>query len=149
MSVPSYWDPTHPLSSKCVPPWNQRGGHTHLRVKGLGGPNSDDWRECLAYYTNTNTIGAGGTSERQYIGAGGPRSANILAQGGLGAPIYWRRKASVRQYIGAERPRCANILAHQCPPPPIGNADQAQSANNIFFLFGPLLLLAQGASVRQ
>ena len=64
--------------------------------------------------------------------------------------VVWAcRGASERQYIGAERPWCANILAHQCPPPPIGNADQAQSANNIFFVFGPPLLLAQGASVRQ
>jgi hypothetical protein len=28
--------------------------------------------------------------------------------------------------------RCANILAHRCPPPPIGNDDQAQCANNFF-----------------
>ncbi len=44
---------------------------------------------------------------------------------------------------------CANILAHPCPPPPIGNGDQAQCANKIFFVFGLPLLLAQGASVRQ
>ncbi|MFN9904129.1 MAG: hypothetical protein ACK55Z_36195, partial [bacterium] len=37
----------------------------------------------------------------------------------------------------------------RCPPPPIGNADQARGANNFFFLFGPPYLLAQGASVRQ
>ncbi len=30
--------------------------------------------------------------------------------------------------------RCTNILAHRCPPPPIGNDDQAQCANNFFFL---------------
>jgi len=46
--------------------------------------------------------------------------------------------ASVRQYIGAPM-----------SPAPIGNADQTQWANNIFFVFGPPLLLAQGASVRQ
>jgi hypothetical protein len=56
---------------------------------------------------------------------------------------------SERQYIGAGGPRCTNIMAHRCPPSPIGYADQAQCANNIFFLFGPPLLLAQGASVRQ
>jgi hypothetical protein len=44
---------------------------------------------------------------------------------------------------------CANILAHGCPPPPIGNGNQAQCANKNFFVFGPPLLLAQGASVRQ
>ncbi len=98
MSVPSYWDP-HPLPllQVCPPPGTKGGGHTHLLVKGLGGPNLDDWRECLAYNTNNNTIGAGGTPERQYIGAGGPRSANILAQKGLGAPIYWRTNVPLRQ----------------------------------------------------
>jgi hypothetical protein len=40
--------------------------------------------------------------------------------------------------------RCANILAHRCPPPPIGNGDQAQCANKIFFMFGPPLLLGPG-----
>jgi hypothetical protein len=40
--------------------------------------------------------------------------------------------------------RCANS-----PPPPIGDGDQAQCANKKFFVFGPPLLLAQGASVRQ
>jgi hypothetical protein len=45
------------------------------------------------------------------------------------------------------------ILAHQCPLPPKGNADQTLCANiqilfrRFFFLFGPPLLLAQGASV--
>jgi hypothetical protein len=29
---------------------------------------------------------------------------------------------------------CVNILAHRCPPPPIGNDDQARCANNFFFL---------------
>jgi hypothetical protein len=76
-----------------------------------------------------------GASERQYIGAGGSRCANILAQGGLGVPIYWRRGASERQYIGAGGPRCANILAHRCPSPPIGNDDQAQCANKMFFVW--------------
>ena len=56
----------------------------------------------------------------------------------IGAPIYWRRGASVRQYIGAPM-----------SPAPVGNADQAQFANNFFFMFGPPLLLAQGATVRQ
>ncbi len=56
----------------------------------------------------------------------------------FGAPIYWR---------GGHR--CANILAHRCAPPPIGNADQAQCANNFFFMFDRPLLLAQGASVRK
>jgi hypothetical protein len=63
-------------------------------------------------------------------GAGGPWCAN--------APIYWRRGASARQYIGAPM-----------SPAPMGNAHQAQCANNFFFVLGPPLLLAQGASVRQ
>ena len=45
----------------------------------------------------------------------------------IGAPIVMARGASV----------------HRCPPPPIGNADQAQCANKIFFVFGLPLLLAQ------
>jgi hypothetical protein len=62
----------------------------------------------------------------------------IDGAGDIGAPIYWRRGASVRQYIGAPM-----------SPVPIGNAHQAQCANNFFFVFGPPLLLAQGTSVRQ
>jgi hypothetical protein len=62
----------------------------------------------------------------------------IDGAGDIGAPIYWRRGASVRQYIGAPM-----------SPAPIGNAHQAQYANNFFSVFGPPLLLAQGASVRQ
>jgi len=80
--------PTTPSpASKGVPPWHQRGGHTHLRPCGLSGwgPNSDDWRESLALCL-------------------------------LCGPVV----------------RCANILAHRCPPPPIGNDDQARCANNFF-----------------
>jgi hypothetical protein len=139
VSVPSYWDPHPPPLLQVCPPLEPKGGNTlTCGLRGWGVPiwttGENAWHIILILIL---------------LALGGHRSANILAQGGLGAPIYWRRKASVRQYIGAERPRCANILAHQCPPPPIGNADQAQSANNIFFLFGPPLLLAQGASVRQ
>jgi hypothetical protein len=95
-------------SPASVSPLAPKGGHTHLWVKGLGGPNSDDWRKSLAYSIILILILlAQGTSECQYIGVGGP------------------------------------------PPPPIGNADQAQCANNIFFLISLPLLLAQGASVRQ
>ncbi len=39
-----------PLSPASVPPYprNQRGGgHTRLRVRGWGSPNSDDWRKAL------------------------------------------------------------------------------------------------------
>ncbi len=39
-----------PMKEECAPPLrNQRGeGHTRLRVKGWGSPNSDDWRKSLA-----------------------------------------------------------------------------------------------------
>jgi hypothetical protein len=40
----------------------------------------------------------------------------LLAEGDIGAPIYWRTEAFLRQYIGAPRPPCANILALRCPP---------------------------------
>jgi hypothetical protein len=60
----------------------------------------------------------------------------IDGAGDIGA--LWRKGASVRQYIGAPM-----------SPSPIGNAHQAQCANNFFFVFGPPLLLAQGTSLRQ
>ncbi len=41
--------PSNPLFRKRVcPSRNQRGGHTRLRVRGGGCPNSDDWRKSLA-----------------------------------------------------------------------------------------------------
>jgi hypothetical protein len=46
----------------------------------------------------------------------------IDGAGDIGVPIYWRRGASVRQYIRAPM-----------SPAPIGNAHQAQCANNFFF----------------
>ncbi len=47
--------------------------------------------------------------------------------------VVWAcREAWERQYIGAGGPRCASILAHWCPPPPIGNFDQAQCAIKFF-----------------
>ncbi len=112
---PRIGTPPTPSPARVPPPWNQRGDTLTCGLRGWGvqiqttGENS--WHIILIL------ILAQGTPKRQYIGAGGPR--------------------------------CANILAHRCPPPPIGNADQAQCANNIFFLFGLPLLLAQGASVRQ
>jgi hypothetical protein len=41
--------PPHPFSHKrvCPPPPDQRvGGHTRLRLKGWGSPNSNDWRNA-------------------------------------------------------------------------------------------------------
>jgi hypothetical protein len=40
-----------PLSPASVPlpPEPKGGGHTRLRVRGWGSPNSDDWRKSLAH----------------------------------------------------------------------------------------------------
>jgi hypothetical protein len=51
VSVPSseLAPPAPSPASKCVPPfWNQRGEQHPLAGEGLGGANSDDWRESLA-----------------------------------------------------------------------------------------------------
>ncbi len=38
-----------PLASECAPPPQTKGkGHTRLRVRVWGSPNSDDWRKSLA-----------------------------------------------------------------------------------------------------
>jgi hypothetical protein len=44
------WDfPIPPLSTASVPlPPEPKGGHTRLRARGWGSPNSDDWRKSLA-----------------------------------------------------------------------------------------------------
>jgi hypothetical protein len=39
--------PNPSLASEC-PPRTGGGGHTRLRVRGWGSPNSDDWRKSLA-----------------------------------------------------------------------------------------------------
>ncbi len=42
---------SHPLSRQRVflpPPEPKGGGHTRVRVRGWGSPNSDDWRKSLA-----------------------------------------------------------------------------------------------------
>ncbi len=36
------------LASECAPPPGTKGGHTRLRVRGWGSPNSNDWRKSLA-----------------------------------------------------------------------------------------------------
>ncbi len=51
MSVPSseLGQPTPSPASECVPPGIKEGCNTRLREgEGVGGPNSDDWRESLA-----------------------------------------------------------------------------------------------------
>ncbi len=68
--------------------------------------------------------------------------ANTIGAGGIGAPIVVARGASVRQYIGAPMPLSAN---RQCLPSMVSKLCFA----DFFFMFGPPLLLAQGASVRQ
>jgi hypothetical protein len=44
------WDSPNPSpASGCAPPPKPKGGgHTRLRVRGWGSPNSDDWRKSLA-----------------------------------------------------------------------------------------------------
>ncbi len=41
-----------PLSSQgvCPSPHNQGGGHTRMRVRGWGSPNSEDWRKSFALF---------------------------------------------------------------------------------------------------
>jgi len=50
MSPCRNWDSPTPLAAgECSLPPDQRvGGHTSLRLKGWGSPNSDDWRKSLA-----------------------------------------------------------------------------------------------------
>jgi hypothetical protein len=37
--------PPHTQASDPLPPEPKEGGHTFLRLRGRGGPNSDDWRK--------------------------------------------------------------------------------------------------------
>jgi hypothetical protein len=50
MSPRRNWDsPTHSLASECAPPpGNKGGGHTRLRVRGWGSPNSNEWSKRLS-----------------------------------------------------------------------------------------------------
>ncbi len=51
MSPRRNWDSPNPsLAGEYAPrsPQNREGGHTRLRVRGWGSPNSDDWRKSLA-----------------------------------------------------------------------------------------------------
>ncbi len=53
MSPRRNWDSPNPSpASECALPQVQRvgGGHTRLRLRGWGSPNSDDWRISLALY---------------------------------------------------------------------------------------------------
>ncbi len=56
-------------------------------------------------------------------------TSSVGVQGGLGAPIYWRKGASVRQYIGAGGPRSANILAQGASVRQYIGAPMSPSAN--------------------
>ncbi len=52
LSPRPYWElgPITPISRKRVPPpGTTGGGHTRLRVRGWGSPNSDVWRKSLAF----------------------------------------------------------------------------------------------------
>ncbi len=48
MSPPRNRDSPNPsfASKYAPPPWNRGGGHTCLRVRGWGSPNSDGWRKA-------------------------------------------------------------------------------------------------------
>ncbi len=51
MSPRRNWETTTPSFSPAsvpLPPEPKEGGHTRLRVRGRGSPNSDDWRKSLA-----------------------------------------------------------------------------------------------------
>jgi hypothetical protein len=57
MSPRRNWDSPNPsLASECAPPPRTGGGgHTRLRVRGWGSPNSDEWRKSLplcAYFVH-------------------------------------------------------------------------------------------------
>jgi hypothetical protein len=56
VSVPSseLGTPPPPLQASVSPPGTQRGGGE--RVRGLGGPNADDWIESLALCILCGTI---------------------------------------------------------------------------------------------
>jgi hypothetical protein len=64
-------------------------------------------------------IGVADRTGKKYYWRTVPGLHCLLAEGDIGAPIYWRTEAPLRQYIGALRPPCANILALRCPPAPI------------------------------
>ncbi len=44
----SEWGLSHPSECAPPPPEPKGGGHTRLRVRGWGRPNSDDWRKSIA-----------------------------------------------------------------------------------------------------
>ncbi len=48
MSLRWNWDSPTPLAaSECaLPPGSKGGGHTRLRLKGWGSPNSNEWRNA-------------------------------------------------------------------------------------------------------
>jgi hypothetical protein len=50
--------PSHPQASVAPPLW-LRGGHTRLRERGLGGPNSDEGTDALVWY-NPSTLPCNG-----------------------------------------------------------------------------------------
>ena len=54
--TPSLTPLSHPLSRQRVCPSPRGGGHTRLRVRGCGSPNSDDGRKSLALCTLCDCI---------------------------------------------------------------------------------------------
>ncbi len=109
VSVPSSeLGPPPPLSSKrgCPSPEPKGGrGHTRLRVRGVGGPNSDKWRKspaicllCAPFWPGTDDLYAGGDEVR----AAGALSARPLLRSQTGHP--WRSVAGRPWRAVAGRP---------------------------------------------
>jgi hypothetical protein len=76
-------------------------------------------RAQSSYLYSANTIGALihpapiGVADRtgkKFYWRTVPGHHCLLAEGYIGAPIYWRTEAPLRQYIGAPRPPCTPTL---------------------------------------
>ncbi len=74
---PCFGTPPTPSPASVSPPWTKRGDTLACRLRGWGVPirttGENAWHIILILI-----LLARGTSERQYIGAGGPRCANIM-----------------------------------------------------------------------
>ncbi len=56
-------------------------------------------------------IGVADRTGKKYYWRTVPGQHCLLAEGDIGAPIYWRTEASLRQYIGAPMSLCANSIS--------------------------------------
>ncbi len=79
MSPRRTWDTPQPLSRQrvCPSPPNRGGrGHTRLRVRGWGRPNSVDWRKSLVLCL---LCGIDATHHDYYLGGGGPSGKSLFS----------------------------------------------------------------------